>query len=617
MSYAMTPFVHKSAHFTSIGEVGASDHFRDARLKPELSIPDNSNTNSEHFRHYGFGHHHLGVPLRNIKKLPPFEAFSSIQDKQFQRFMMHRDLESQKPIDEKAVREFVGKTLIVSAFSQEGKKSFMAALNGLITSEAVQSSPYEELLVLVNKPLDNFDSRFIDSNYLSKHGVSEINCHFYVNDNPASPPSLVVLNHNFIPPEVDITKKPTQYSEMTVRPRYDNAGKKNGYHFMYPLRRIPTSKRSLKVTVMSYHLERETDFQLFLQSNQLVSICSGDNTWIRSLEYGLFPIVQCRPYKIRPVKHYINAMSLAMPERDMDNFEVFCHLSSLYTETRAVENTFLKLQNLLSRDLLQHWPNVLQFLRTHYNFYDVLPSILRQGQAIAERQFLMEQNPANSKILALTTEIESLEQAINAPKQKLMSAVFSGKKLKLDLSLKFYVGEGLKQVLKKATENPIYSVLDLDANETHLMPAWKEVLTAIHANKNLRRLQLSNNLIEDKQLKELVESLRGIPVQYLDLSLNKISRTIDLVTFLKESTSIEHLILDRNFIDDHGILLLCSGIQQNQSLQKLELNDNQLTAKALTALRSAVQKHPKLKEIIIQGVNIYESLLQTRGARVS
>lgn len=124
-------------------------------------------------------------------------------------------------------------------------------------------------------------------------------------------------------------------------------------------------------------------------------------------------------------------------------------------------------------------------------------------------------------------------------------------------------------------------------------------------NKTVTHLSLMENKIQLEQCPSFVKALHSHrALSHLCLAENNILDTSLLAQGLSQSTSLLHLDLDHNHIDDEGLITLAWGLQQNKTLIHLDLSDNHIGISGLRALTQALTTHISLDTLILNQNNL-------------
>lgn len=125
----------------------------------------------------------------------------------------------------------------------------------------------------------------------------------------------------------------------------------------------------------------------------------------------------------------------------------------------------------------------------------------------------------------------------------------------------------------------------------------------LEVNKNLRTLILNKCGITDAHLQKL-SSLKGSPdLRNLFLEENEISNNgVQVLGQKLEDFSLRHLSLRRNKVGSEGFEFLCNFLRSNQTMETLDVRDNQIETTAATV--PLFQANQILTLIQLRGNNI-------------
>jgi len=199
---------------------------------------------------------------------------------------------------------------------------------------------------------------------------------------------------------------------------------------------------------------------------------------------------------------------------------------------------------------------------------------------------------------------------------------------KLDLSFNKFGAEVIASIissLKNIEDFVSFDLSDniiLDEESSLLMP---DLLAAI----NLQKLDLSFNLLEDGEVIDQLKYLTKLKELNLDnsdisgLNISNLAEVLKSLTSLERlflagneicsqglellaeslPTSLIHLNLESNDIDDKGIIALAKVLPNTKGLKTLNLSYNNISDEGINILVSALP-HTKIEVLNLQGVNI-------------
>uniref|UniRef100_A0A672LBH3 Si:ch211-213a13.2 n=1 Tax=Sinocyclocheilus grahami TaxID=75366 RepID=A0A672LBH3_SINGR len=137
--------------------------------------------------------------------------------------------------------------------------------------------------------------------------------------------------------------------------------------------------------------------------------------------------------------------------------------------------------------------------------------------------------------------------------------------------------------------------------------------SALKSNpSHLRELDLSENKIENKGVNYLCDVLKDSLCKLERLRLNDCNLTDKscsaLATVLGSDTSLKELNLSNNNLQDSGVKLLCTGLKNIQcKLEILRLNNCELTEKSCSVLATVLSSKTILKEINLNNSHLLDS----------
>ncbi|CAJ0958981.1 unnamed protein product [Ranitomeya imitator] len=120
---------------------------------------------------------------------------------------------------------------------------------------------------------------------------------------------------------------------------------------------------------------------------------------------------------------------------------------------------------------------------------------------------------------------------------------------------------------------------------------------------------LSDCMLSEDGLKLILQGLRNNSVaKYLDLKGNNLRAegAEALGKLLRHNTSVTSLTLEWNNLGmwEDGFSLLCDGLSCNQTLQRLDLRNNQINHKGAEELSAALKQNLTLRELDLRWNNI-------------
>lgn len=140
----------------------------------------------------------------------------------------------------------------------------------------------------------------------------------------------------------------------------------------------------------------------------------------------------------------------------------------------------------------------------------------------------------------------------------------------------------------------------------------------IKVNKVIKYLGLGNCKLGGG-FEALIASLpSNTRLKIIDLSCNAIGghMTLQKVTYLKDSKTLNEIILDDNELSDADIKSLCLAISDNSSLSSVSLKNNHFKGdKSLVDIILAIKNNPTIRKFNIEGNNF--KLIQTMEVEVT
>ncbi|MDO9438975.1 hypothetical protein [Hydrogenophaga sp.] len=156
----------------------------------------------------------------------------------------------------------------------------------------------------------------------------------------------------------------------------------------------------------------------------------------------------------------------------------------------------------------------------------------------------------------------------------------------LDLSQQDIGENGLERLCNALKLNQSITALILDGTKSTRQMNWKGMhllAELLGVNTTIKTLSLQNNRINDITAASLMTGLikrKSLALEQLNLSHNQIqSQTMECLSeFLAVNTTLTHLLLDHNRVDQEGIQGLVDALSQAQSsLSKISLGHNRLS----------------------------------------
>ncbi|XP_067882390.1 NACHT, LRR and PYD domains-containing protein 3-like isoform X2 [Heterodontus francisci] len=187
--------------------------------------------------------------------------------------------------------------------------------------------------------------------------------------------------------------------------------------------------------------------------------------------------------------------------------------------------------------------------------------------------------------------------------EDLASALSTNRSLTdLDLSGNNLGDSGVK-LLSEALKNPDCKIQELWLVGNNLTTSCiDDLASALSTNRSLTDLNLNYNELGDSGVKLLSEALRNpdCKIQKLWLVGNNLTDSCieDLASTLSTNRSLTDLDLSYNKLGDSGVKLLSEALRNPDcKIQKLELENNNLTASCIEVLASAVSTNRSLTDL--------------------
>ncbi|KAF9167058.1 NACHT, LRR and PYD domains-containing protein 14 [Actinomortierella ambigua] len=166
-----------------------------------------------------------------------------------------------------------------------------------------------------------------------------------------------------------------------------------------------------------------------------------------------------------------------------------------------------------------------------------------------------------------------------------------------------------------------HSLIEVDLSDNQLGPkaihSLQQILVRLKKHKacNVRRLNLSNNDINDVGCISLAKILVGTTIQHLDLSFNQISdwgasTLLRAFTESRKGLTLEGLVLEANRLTFAGGVDMCKLLTLPQSfVRHLDLRGAKVTDVGVPYLVEALRSH----RCVLQSLNLYDCQLTDTG----
>eukprot|EP01136_Pigoraptor_vietnamica_P034419 Opistho-1_new@98375 len=191
--------------------------------------------------------------------------------------------------------------------------------------------------------------------------------------------------------------------------------------------------------------------------------------------------------------------------------------------------------------------------------------------------------------------------AIGGPKASLfLEKIFLSKTLKvLALTENFLIDNEAKALAEGLKNHPTLYALNLRKNGIRDGGAWA-LTEALHSNTRLHILDLSINEITDGEpWGQLLEG--NTSLTHLNLSGNFLedSGVERIARALKKNTSLRYLGLAWTLLGDMGVAALAKALEENRALSHLDLHANLITDRGVSTLATSLQENPTLRRLVL------------------
>lgn len=307
----------------------------------------------------GFDVKERGVFLKEQPKSDKTDVLLSMKhkSKDFFECLVKRDLKS---FDKKDAKDFMKKTLIVPCYFQGlNDDAYLDCFNMIAASEI--SEKYDEVVFVVNNSAIN------------------TNIDFYRN------------------------KLSDKIQEMTFVKQID--GKIHKENIM----NLKNNQKGKNVRIISGFRLNSEDYDRLFELAQVFGGCSGDKTFEKVLENGLIPYHTKKAELWLRFSEYTRAiLSYELKDRNSKD-QISEYLRKTYEimqmrySDKAHQFDFAKhkelqqeIIKLLTPELIEQWKIVMNNIRKHFNFYDLLSKIVRENFELADLAF-KKQNASEGK----------------------------------------------------------------------------------------------------------------------------------------------------------------------------------------------------------------------------
>lgn len=525
--------------------------------------------NNPRNRQMGFSLSHHGILLeRTQTQLSKEECLSKIKSKAYLQLLLgSRDKALSANVSD--LKAFLEQALLIPGYFQEGPSSFSVILQGVIASQVVQTSKYEEVIFSINS--GNVELEKLDIDFLISHGVASIQ-HISIKNQKASS------------------------------------------------RKVELANKGRRIKIIEGFVMEKEDYAWLLKTAQIFYGCSGDKSFELALSNDLFPICQPRAHKTFFLENFISALKNFFPDLDLTFFDACSRLykNSLSDKSGKIQmiNSINTIASSLNVDLLVQWKTISDFIFEYYNFYDVLPLIFSEVLMCAKLKEIQAKavtgacdEKLNTEINTLKAKLAAIEAKLSVRQQRIMDRLL----LNLDkgqeslaLASKFLAPDHFKQVFARLRTNTTLKKLAI--SDRSLCQVWPDLVKMLSANRMINELRLQGCFIDDKMTQELLTILqkRQVDLVCLDLSRNVITcqGMLPINQLLLAQKAPLELVLHHNQLGDKGIQLL-SGILNRSSVIHLELANNKVGILGMKALTKALENNdtPLLELSILEDEN--------------
>lgn len=218
---------------------------------------------------------------------------------------------------------------------------------------------------------------------------------------------------------------------------------------------------------------------------------------------------------------------------------------------------------------------------------------------------------AVKQFFATTTKLQNFNVAycklLPEAIKELLLGIGSNRNLEsveLNLSSNDLRNEGAKVIASCIANVPNITSLNLSNNDLCLDMA--NLLVWIGQNKVLSHLDLSENLtnIRQKNLSTVLDAIVDLiqdeesPIKSLSLARNKLKfETIPIINALGSNTTLTSIDISGNLMGDIGARMLAKALQINCKLEKIVLDNNNISHKGFQDIAEALERNYSLKSI--------------------
>ena len=196
----------------------------------------------------------------------------------------------------------------------------------------------------------------------------------------------------------------------------------------------------------------------------------------------------------------------------------------------------------------------------------------------------------SSRPATVTTTTSETKKKMSPKKQQ---PALSKEFAKLEISLKEFAE-------KRWNANDLYLRKALTKSSGSLRDQIPKIASYIQSKPSLRRVNLSNNALDDSALKILCSGLAESTVSVVDLSYNDISAegAKYLASVLrKKNCVLTEINLGFNRLNGEGIMHLAKALETNTSLKTLHVERNNLDNQASKAIGAILSRNKSLQRL--------------------
>jgi Ran GTPase-activating protein (RanGAP) involved in mRNA processing and transport len=150
-------------------------------------------------------------------------------------------------------------------------------------------------------------------------------------------------------------------------------------------------------------------------------------------------------------------------------------------------------------------------------------------------------------------------------------------------------------IQKKAT------LTDLTIRDTKFGPEGYKDLAAALKNSNIKKLDVSENQMDEASVQLFSEVLSSSKLTQVELSFNGLnSKSVELISKgVEGSKTIVKIDLSENKIEDEGAKYIADLITKNPTVEKIDLSNNNITNAGVKAIIEAMDKNKTIKKVYV------------------